>query len=187
MFNSTKNRGTNDNMFLLRGTIDHSLCTNSPLTIIFYDFQQCFDSIWPQGSTLCLWNAGIQLFYLVYKLNEHAKIKVFTPFRETKMFEVDDIVKQGTTLGPILCSISTGEYRETERFFIGNTKFGPLEYVDDLASINRTENDVLRLHESAIHFQLKKRWKLSETKCKMLTINSKKTNITTITINNNPI
>ena len=49
---------------------------------------------------LCLWNAGIQdeLFYLVYKLNEHAKIKVFTPFGETRMFEVDDIVKQGTTL-----------------------------------------------------------------------------------------
>ena len=186
MFNSIKSRGTNDDMFLLRGTIDHSLYTNSPLTIIFYDFQQCFDSIWPQDST-CLWNAGIQLFYLVYKLNEHAKVKVFTPFGENKMFEVDDIVKQGTTLAPILCSISTGEYRETERFFIGDTKFGPLGYVDDLASINRTENDVLRSHECAIHFQLKKRLKVSETKCKMLTVNSKKTNITTITINNNPI
>ena len=42
---------------------------------------------------ICLWNAGMQdeLFYLVYKLNEHAKIKVFTPFGETRMFEVDDI------------------------------------------------------------------------------------------------
>ena len=61
-----KNRGTND-IFLLRGTIDHSLYSNSPL---FYDFQQCFDSIWFQDSMLCLWNAGIQdeLFYLVYKL-----------------------------------------------------------------------------------------------------------------------
>ena len=41
---SQKNRGTNDNMFLDRA-IDHSLYTNSPLAIIFYDFQQCFDSI----------------------------------------------------------------------------------------------------------------------------------------------
>ena len=171
-------------MFLSRGAIDHSLYSNSPL---FYDFQQCFDSIWLQDSMLCLWNAGIQdeLFYLVYKLNEHAKIKVFTPFEETKMFEVDDIVKQRTTSGPILC-ISTGEYCETEIFFIGDTKIGPLGYVDDLASINQTENDVLRSHESEIHFQLQKRLKLSETKCKMLTINSKKPNITTITINNNP-
>ena len=58
---------------------------------------------------LCLWNAGIQdnQFYFVYKLNEHAKIKVFTPFGETRMFEVDDIVKQGTILGPNSCNIST--------------------------------------------------------------------------------
>ena len=70
------------------------------------------------------------------------------------MFEVDDIVKQRTTSRPILCSISRGEYCETEIFFIGDTKIGPLGYVDDLASINRTENDVLRSHESEIHFQL---------------------------------
>ena len=124
---------------------------------------------------LCLWNAGIQdnQFYFVYKLNEHAKIKVFTPFEETRMFEVDDIVKQGTILGPNSCNISTGEYCETERFFIGDTKIGPLGYLDDRASLNRTENDVLRSHERAIHFQLKKRLQLSETKCKMLTVNSK--------------
>ena len=124
---------------------------------------------------LCLWNAGIQdnQFYFVYKLNEHAKIKVFTPFGETRMFEVDDIVKQGTILGPNSCNISTEEYCETERFFIGDTKIGPLGYLDDRASINRTENDVLRSHERAIHFQLKKRLQLSETKCKMLTVNSK--------------
>ena len=41
---------------------------------------------------LCLWSAGVQdeLFYLVYELNEHAKIKIFTPVGETRMLEVDD-------------------------------------------------------------------------------------------------
>ena len=63
---SQKNQRTNYNMFLLRGAIDHSLYTNSPLTIIFYNFQQCFDSIWLQDSMLYLWNAGMQdeVFYL---------------------------------------------------------------------------------------------------------------------------
>ena len=42
----------------------------------------------------------------------------FTPFREARMFEVDDIVKQGTTLGPILCSILTGEYSGIDRFLM---------------------------------------------------------------------
>ena len=40
-------------------------------------------------------------------------------------------------------------------FFNGETTIGSLGYVDDLASINRSENDVLRSHESAIHFRNK--------------------------------
>ena len=36
---SQKSRGTNDNIFLLRGVIDNFLYTSSPLTIIFYDFK----------------------------------------------------------------------------------------------------------------------------------------------------
>ena len=89
------------------------------------------------------------------------------------MFEVDDIVKNGTTLEPILSGISTGEYCETEIFFIGDTKIGPLGFVDDLASINQTENDILRSHKSTIHFQNKNRLQLSETKCNMLKIIAK--------------
>ena len=33
---------------------------------------------------------------------------------------------------------------------------GTFGYVYDLASINRTENDIIRSHDSAIHFQHKK-------------------------------
>ena len=36
---SQKSRGTNDNIFLLKGAIDNFLYTSSPLTIIFYDFK----------------------------------------------------------------------------------------------------------------------------------------------------
>ena len=73
----------------------------------------------------------------------------------TRQFVVNDIVKQRTTLVPILCSISAGEYCEMDSFFIGEKSIGSLGYVDHLASINRTENEVLRSHESAIHFQHK--------------------------------
>ena len=62
---------------------------------------------------------------------------------------------------------------------------GPRRYVDGFANINCTENDVLRSYDSAIHFQHKKRLQLSEIKWKMLTINSKKPNITTVSINDN--
>ena len=53
--------------------------------------------------------------------------------------------------------------------FTGDATISQIGYGDDLASINWTENDVLRSHESAVHFQHKKRLQLSETKCEMLT------------------
>ena len=69
------------------------------------------------GFKIACYAYGILVYNLVYKLHEHAKIIIFTPFGETRMFEVDDTVKQGTTLGPILCSILREEYCETERCF----------------------------------------------------------------------
>ena len=51
------------------------------------------------------------------------------------MFDVNDMVKQGTTQRPILCSIWAWKYCEIEIIFIGDTAIGPLEYADDLASI----------------------------------------------------
>lgn len=51
------------------------------------------------------------------------------------MFDVNDMLKQGTTQGPILCSIWAWKYCEIEIIFIGDTAIGPLEYADDLASI----------------------------------------------------
>ena len=45
-----------------------------------------------------------ELFYLVYKLNEHAKIKVFNAFRKRRMFEVDDIAMQETNFD-LFCAV----------------------------------------------------------------------------------
>lgn len=98
------------------------------------------------------WWRTRKFFYLVCKFNEHAKFKIFTSFGETRIFEVDNIVKQGTILGPNLCSVLTWVCCETEKLLIG-----PLVNVDDLESINRPEDNVMRSHDSASHFQHKKR------------------------------
>ena len=42
------------------------------------------------GFKIACYAYGILVYNLVYKLHEHAKIKMFTPFGETRMFEVDD-------------------------------------------------------------------------------------------------
>ena len=79
---STPNRSTADNLFLLRGMIDHTLYLNTRMHLTFYDFKQCFDSIWLN----CMWDAGVrnELFYLIYLLNKNANIIVRTPFGQTE-------------------------------------------------------------------------------------------------------
>ena len=41
-----KSKGVADNLFILRGMIDHSKYLGKELWITFYDIEKCFDSLW---------------------------------------------------------------------------------------------------------------------------------------------
>ena len=41
-----KGKGVTDNLFILRGIIDHSNYLGKELWISFYDTEKCFDSLW---------------------------------------------------------------------------------------------------------------------------------------------
>ena len=77
-----------------------------------YDFEQAFDSLWLQDCVLSLRDLGVPLdiLHLIYNLNKEAKFTVKTPYGATTRTVVNDIVEQGTVLGPVLCSSSTAEY-----------------------------------------------------------------------------
>ena len=82
------------------------------LFLTAYDFEQAFDSLWLEDCILSMKNLGVEKEYLqlMYNLNKSATVTVQTPYGETSAFQTDPIVKQGTILGPSLCSSSTGEY-----------------------------------------------------------------------------
>ena len=107
-----KNRSTADNIFLLRSLIDHATYTRSSIILILYDFETCFDAIWLEDSLNVLWDAGVtnDLFYMIYALIETCSIVVNTPFGQTSCIQIDNLVKQGTALRPVLCSTSIGDY-----------------------------------------------------------------------------
>ena len=109
---SRKNRSGPDNVFLLRACVDHFKVTKQPLYLTAYDFEQAFDSLWLEDCILSMKNLGVEKEYLqlVYNLNKSASVSVQTPYGETEAFTSDPIVKQGTILGPCVCSTSTAEY-----------------------------------------------------------------------------
>ena len=51
---SRKNRSGPDNIFLLRGCIDHFKFIKRPLLFTAYDFEQAFDSLWLEDSIISL-------------------------------------------------------------------------------------------------------------------------------------
>ena len=104
-----RGKGVVDNVFLLRGLLDHAKYLGKEVWVTFYDIEKCFDSLWLQDCINSLWENGIKddILSLVYFFNTKANIVVESPFGETKPFICSSIVKQGTVLGPVLdnCSL----------------------------------------------------------------------------------
>ena len=55
-----RGKGVTDNLFILRGIIDHSKYLGKELWISFYDIEKCFDSLWLEDCINSLWSCGVQ-------------------------------------------------------------------------------------------------------------------------------
>lgn len=129
---------------------------------------------------ISLWNLGVQneLFALIFKMNELARIKVKTPFGMSAPFECQRIVKQGTVLSSNLCSASTGELCNSNNkggATVGTVTINDILYVDDTTDPNSDIVDTIMSHDEVVNFSLSKRLSLNQPKCSILTINSKST------------
>ena len=105
-------------------------------------------------------------------MNNKAKVVVQTPHGLASEFVTEPIVKQGTVLGSILCSSSTGEYCDRNvGVAVGTMILASLLYVDDIIDLSNSASDCLRSHETALSFSDKKKLSLSGTKCFNMVVN----------------
>ena len=177
---SRKNRSGPDNVFLLRACVDHFKFTKQPLFMTAYDFEQAFDSLWLEDCILSMRDLGVEKEYLqlMYNLNNGATVSVQTPYGETSTFTSDPIVKQGTILGPSLCSSSTGEYCGINPgVCVGNLVISSLLFVDDIVDLSLSCEDFVSAHINALLFAKRKKLNYSGTKCFCMVINGKKVEI----------
>ena len=173
---SRTNRGPPDNVFLFRGAMDHFKFIGKPLYVTAYDFEQAFDSLWLEDCVLSLKDLGVEKEYLqlIYSLNKRARVTVQTPYGPTSAFETEPIVRQGTVLGPCICSSSTAEYcGENPGVCVGNTIVSTLVYVDDVIDLSSCVEDFVLSHQNALLFANRKKLTLSGTKCYWMILNGK--------------
>ena len=67
-----KNKGVLDNLFVLRGLINHSKYLKKELCITFYDIEKYFDTLWLEDYINSLWQCGVDDFPLFFPM-------LFTP------------------------------------------------------------------------------------------------------------
>ena len=116
----------------------------------------------------------IHFIYLVYLMNRKAYITVKTPVGDTDPFISTDIVKQGTSLGPILNNCSLSDIcAEGINFTFGSVEVKSLEFVDDIADPSYGNSDAVLSKDIICDIQRMKRLKFSTEKCRPLKINSK--------------
>ena len=168
-----KGNGVVDNLFILRGIIDHSVYLNKPTFVTFYDTKKCFDSLWLEDCINSLWENGVQddTIYLIHLLNAKASVTVNTSFGRAPVFELKHIVKQGTVLGPILnnCSLDT-ICRDGSGYHMGHAVIKPVEFVDNLADLNHNIQSASVSNKIIEQIQHEKRLNFSTRKCELFVI-----------------
>ena len=155
-----KGKGVVDNLFILRGIIDHSVYLNKPTSVTFYDIEKCFDSLWLEDCINTLWENGVQddTIYLSPECQSLCNSE----------HTLKHIVKQATVLGPILNDSSLDTIcGDGSGYQMGHTGIKPMEFVDDLADPNHNIQSASASNQIIEQIQHEKRLKLSARKCEL--------------------
>ena len=103
-----KGKGVVDNLFNLRGIINHANYLGKELWLTFYDIEECYDSLWLENCINSLWDLGVKddVLRFIYLMNIKATVTIKTPLGDTNPLFLSNFVKQGTFLGPVLNNYS---------------------------------------------------------------------------------
>ena len=84
------------------------------LYILYGDLEKCFDKLWLKDSIIELCKTGMnpKEIMLVFEMNKTCYITIETPIGMTSEVKINEIVRQGTIWGPLLCSITTDKVNE---------------------------------------------------------------------------
>ena len=140
----TKGKTTVDHVIVMSEIVRRNRKMGKKTYVVFGDAVKCFDKLWLKDCLLEMHNAGCNLqdIQMMYKLNNETEITVDTPLGKTKKLRVEEIVKQGTVLGPDLCCIETdaiNKIGESQERNLGEQIIGILVFVDDVMSAGTAE------------------------------------------------
>ena len=154
-----RGRQVKNHLFIMHGVINSVVNgTEACIDIQFYDLEQAFDSLWLSDCMLDVYdtlppNNRDEKLALVYKLSEENQVAVSTPHGLTERMSIPEIVQQGGTWGPVLCSNSIDSIGkklwrrgQTSYLYKNSVNILPLAMVDDIGAISKCGQDSLILN-----------------------------------------
>ena len=75
-------------------------------------------------------------------MDKRSKVTINTPFEEIENIEIQEIVKQGTTYGSVMCcatTVSVNNIGEKVCCKFGNTEIGMPVFIDDISAVGDAE------------------------------------------------
>ena len=99
-----KKRSCRNHSFIVNGILyDKKEKKRDDIDILIYDVAKCFDEVWPDDTINVLYDLGVrnQNLCLLYEGMKKSYILIKSPSGETERFEVNNLVAQGSTWGPL--------------------------------------------------------------------------------------
>lgn len=152
-----KGRSCIDHIFVLRQILEQSHEWNSPLYLVFVDFEKAFDSLHRASLWRILRHYGIpqKLVNIIQSLYENIECQVIHDNKLTEPFGVDTGVKQGCILSPMLFSLAVDwlmrnvtEGRRQGIQWTLTTVLEDLDYADDLGLLSSRHQDIQQKTET---------------------------------------
>ena len=153
-----KKRSIKNHLFIIHGIINSVVKGESEcVDIQIYDLVKAFDVLWLADSMNDLWDtlpqhARDDKVGLIYESSKNNLVAVNTAVGQTERINIPEIVTQGGTWGPMLCSNSidkVAKYCKQEgQVYIYKKLTGviPLACVDDLLAVTRCGFDTINMN-----------------------------------------
>lgn len=172
-------RSCTDHVSTLRIIIEQSKEMQSPLYLLFVDFEKAFDSLSRERMWEILNEYGVptKIINIIRNLYCEANLSVVHQGKVGPEFGVETGVKQGDILSPFLFLLVLDyvmkQVFDKQRGIQWNTfnKLGDLEYADDIVFMTHTLREMREITERLVAFASDVGLKINVAKTKMMVIN----------------
>ena len=137
-------RSTMDNIIIMSAIIEKRRTERLNTYLFFPDAVKCFDKLWLKDCLLEFKTLGYKRndLKILYGMNKRSIVTINTPFGEAGNIEIEEIVKQGTTYGPVMCcavTASVNDIGEKVCCKYGDTGIGMQVFLDDISAVGDAE------------------------------------------------